>query len=52
MQDVGFDYGLTPRQAGDALIAGAQVLWEREIIFNIGKTESADQASGTAALEG
>ena len=52
MQDVGFDYGLTPRQAGDALVAGAQVLWEREIIFNIGKTESADQASGTAALEG
>ena len=35
MQGVGFDYGITPRQAGDALIAGAQVLWENEIIFEV-----------------
>ena len=35
MQDVGFDYGLTPRQAGDALIASAQTLWEKELTFNI-----------------
>ncbi len=35
MQSVGFDYGLTPRQAGDALIAGAQVLWDRELVFDI-----------------
>ena len=35
MQDVGFDYGLTPRQVGDAYIAGAQVLWERELLFDI-----------------
>ena len=35
MQSVGFDYGLTPRQAGDALIAGAQLLWQRELVFNI-----------------
>ncbi len=35
MQSVGFDYGLTPRQAGDALIAGAQVLWQREIVFKV-----------------
>ncbi len=35
MQDVGFDYGLTPRQAGDALVAGAQVLWERKLTFDV-----------------
>ena len=35
MQDVGFDYGLTPRQAGDALIASAQTLWERDLTFDI-----------------
>jgi hypothetical protein len=35
IQSVGFDYGLTPRQAGDALIAGAQVLWQRELSFNV-----------------
>lgn len=35
MQSVGFDYGLTPRQAGDALIAGSQLLWEKELILSI-----------------
>jgi len=35
MQSVGFDYGLTPRQAGDALIAGAQLLWEKELILDV-----------------
>ena len=34
-RDVGFDYGLTPREVGDAYIAGAQVLWERELLFDI-----------------
>ncbi|MDP6873942.1 MAG: multiheme c-type cytochrome [Alphaproteobacteria bacterium] len=35
MQSVGFDYGITPRQAGDALVAGAQVLWQREVVFDV-----------------
>jgi hypothetical protein len=35
IQSVGFDYGMTPRQVGDALIAGAQLLWERELTFDI-----------------
>jgi len=26
---------LTPRQAGDALIASAQTLWEKELTFKI-----------------
>jgi len=34
MQSVGFDYGLTPRQAGQALVAGAQTLWVRNITFD------------------
>jgi len=34
MQSVGFDYGLTPRQAGRALVAGAQTLWVRKITFD------------------
>jgi Cytochrome c554 and c-prime len=34
MQSVGFDYGITPKQAGQALVAGAQVLWHREIKFD------------------
>ena len=35
IQSVGFDYGLTPRQVGDAVIAGAQVLWQRELVFDV-----------------
>lgn len=35
MQDVGFDYGITPRQAGDAMVAGAQTLWEKEVTFEV-----------------
>ena len=35
MQDVGFDFGLTPAQVRDALVASAQVLWQREIKLKI-----------------
>ena len=35
MQSVGFDYNMTPRELGDALIAGAQTLWEKELTFDI-----------------
>ena len=35
MQNVGFDYGLTPHQAGEALVAGAQLLWEKTVTFDI-----------------
>ena len=33
IQDVGFDYGITPAPARDALVEGAQVLWEKELKF-------------------
>ena len=35
IQSVGFDYGMTPRQVGDAVIAGTQVLWQRELSFDV-----------------
>ncbi|MCZ6593188.1 MAG: multiheme c-type cytochrome [Alphaproteobacteria bacterium] len=35
IQSVGFDYGMTPRQVGDAMFAGVQLLWERELTFDI-----------------
>lgn len=31
IQDVGFDYGMSPREVADAVVAGHQVLWEREV---------------------
>jgi nitrate/TMAO reductase-like tetraheme cytochrome c subunit len=35
IQDVGFDYKMTPREVGDALIAGSEALWTKEVIFNV-----------------
>ncbi len=32
-QKVGFDYGMTPRQLGDKLIADTQVLWSRKLVL-------------------
>lgn len=34
IQDVGFDYGMTPGDVGRAVIAGAQALWSRKVVFN------------------
>ncbi len=31
IQDVGFDFGMTPGEVGRAVIAGTQVLWERNV---------------------
>lgn len=35
VQRVGFDYGLTPRQAGEALVAGHEILWERSLTIDV-----------------
>ena len=45
IQDVGFDFNMTPRQIGDALIAGTQVLWEREQDWDIPVTAVPSAAS-------
>lgn len=31
IQDVGFDYGMSPREVGQAIVDGHLVLWEREV---------------------
>jgi hypothetical protein len=31
VQTVGFDFNMTPRQVGDALLAGYQVLWDKDV---------------------
>jgi len=33
IQDVGFDFGLTPRNLGESLVSGTQTLWETKHIF-------------------
>ena len=32
---VGFDYGMSPREVADKLVAGEEVLWEAEATFTI-----------------
>ncbi len=35
IQVVGFDYGISPRAAADAVVAGREVLVEREVVFDV-----------------
>ncbi len=44
MQDVGFDYGMTPMEIGKKIIEGTQELWTKTITFNI-SSKSASRAS-------
>ena len=36
---VGFDYNMSARDVADALVAGHQVLWEREVILQVADDE-------------
>jgi nitrate/TMAO reductase-like tetraheme cytochrome c subunit len=33
IQGVGFDYGMLPRKVADAVVAGHQTLWERDVVL-------------------
>jgi hypothetical protein len=35
IQDVGFDFEMTPGQLGKELIAGTQVLWEKDVVLDV-----------------
>jgi len=35
IQWVGFDYGMSPREVGDALVAGREVLWEKDVTIEL-----------------
>ncbi|MCZ6520072.1 MAG: multiheme c-type cytochrome, partial [Bacteroidetes bacterium] len=39
IQDVGFDYGASPREVADAVVEGHQVLWEREVVLKPGTVD-------------
>lgn len=46
IQDVGFDYGMSPRDIADAIVAGHQILWEKDVTLSPGKVSSVDELSG------
>ncbi|MCK5377238.1 MAG: hypothetical protein KAJ97_09165, partial [Acidobacteria bacterium] len=37
IQSVGFDYGMSPRQVADAVVANGDVIWEREAVIALEK---------------
>ncbi|MBZ0165994.1 MAG: hypothetical protein K8I00_04240, partial [Candidatus Omnitrophica bacterium] len=45
IQDVGFDYGMSPRDVADAIVAGHQILWEKDVPLRPGKVSGVDDLS-------
>ena len=39
IRGVGFDYNMSARDVADAVVAGHQVLWEREVILQVAVDE-------------
>ena len=35
IQEVGFDYGMSAKQIGDAVVEGHQVLWQKQYVFEV-----------------
>ena len=35
IQDVGFDFKMSPREVGEALVAGGDILWERDVTIDV-----------------
>ena len=50
IQSVGFDFDMTPREIGDELIAGTQVLWERKLTFDVDGTRTGQVRDPSAPI--
>ena len=35
IQYVGFDYGMSAKEIGDAVVEGHQVIWQKEYVFDV-----------------
>ena len=35
VERVGFDYNMSARELADAVVAGSETLWEKEIVFEV-----------------
>ena len=44
IQDVGFDFNMKPKELGRRLIAGTQVLWTRDAVFDVHSRASANRS--------
>ncbi len=50
---MGFEYGMSARDVADAVVAGAQVVWRREVVLEAGVTtrEPAERGESVGALQ-
>jgi len=51
VQEVGFDFHMTPREVADALVAGHQILWERDVELDVNKVSRPPETETVATLE-
>ena len=36
IKDIGFDYGMSPKEIADRILEGAETLWERTVTVDLG----------------
>ncbi|MEL6962646.1 MAG: multiheme c-type cytochrome [Pseudomonadota bacterium] len=53
VQRVGFDYGMSAKEVADAVVAGADILWEKMVTFDVHNDSTISQnGRGNAWIEG
>ncbi|MEM7044315.1 MAG: multiheme c-type cytochrome [Pseudomonadota bacterium] len=53
VQRVGFDYGMSAKEVADAVVAGADILWEKMVTFDVHNDSTVSRnATGDAWIEG
>jgi hypothetical protein len=46
IKDVGFDYGLSPREVADAIVEGHQILWSKTLTLETGGNKQMASLTG------
>ena len=52
VQRVGFDYGMSAKEVADAVVEGADILWEKMVTFNVHNDQSVSQNGTSDWVEG
>jgi len=52
VQRVGFDYGMSAKDVADAVVEGADILWEKMVTFNVHSNSNVSQNSTSGWVEG
>ncbi len=52
VQRVGFDYGMSAKDVADAVVEGADILWEKMVTFDVHNDSSVSQNGASGWVEG